>query len=129
MEQKRLIVGQNINGQNIDGKNPDPDSRYRMAFLVMVLCAVTGLFLLLGLTWGLTSSRDAMASDKRPASKVRTVYAKKTALDFEGAQIEGELKNPGEFYFQHKPEDKFDSLVKRRRNFHREMLRDVVLSK
>jgi hypothetical protein len=39
------------------------------------------------------------------------------------------VKNPGEFYFQRRPEEKFDSLVKRRPNFHREMLRDAVLSK
>ena len=59
----------------------------------------------------------------------RIVYPKKTELDFEGVRIEGELRNPGEFYFQYRPEEKFDSLVKRRKNFHREMLRDVVLTK
>jgi hypothetical protein len=99
---------------------------YRKAFLVMLLCAMLGLFLVLGLTLGSSLSREAVAAD---TPRVRTVYAKKTELDFEGAQIEGELKNPGEFYFQHKSEEKFDSLVKRRKNFHREMLRDVVLSK
>jgi hypothetical protein len=61
--------------------------------------------------------------------KPKVVYPDKTKLDFDGAQIEGEIRNPGEFYFQHKPEEKFDSLVKRRKNFHREILRDVVLSK
>jgi len=60
--------------------------------------------------------------------KVRVIYPKKTDLDFEGLKLEGELRNPGEFYFQHRPEEKFDSLVKRRANFHREMLRDVVLT-
>jgi hypothetical protein len=39
------------------------------------------------------------------------------------------VRNPGEFYFQHRPEEKMDSLVKRRKNFQREMLRDAVLSK
>lgn len=62
-------------------------------------------------------------------SGARVVYPKKTDLDFEGAQIEGEIRNPGEFYFQRRPEEKMDSLVKRRKNFHREMLRDVVLSR
>ncbi len=62
-------------------------------------------------------------------TKTRVVYPKKTELDLDATQIEGELKNPGEFYFQVKPEDKMDSLVKRRRNFHRQMLRDVVFSK
>lgn len=59
----------------------------------------------------------------------RVIYPKKTDLDFEGLKLEGELRNPGEFYFQYKPEEKFDSLVKARKNFHREMLRDVVMSK
>ena len=59
----------------------------------------------------------------------RVIYPSKTTLDFEGLQIQGELRTPGEFYFQRKPEEKFDSLVKRRKNFHREMLRDVVMSR
>jgi len=73
---------------------------------------------LLPLAWG------AKAAKKDP----RVVYPGKTKLDFEGASIEGELRNPGEFYFQHKPDEKQDSLIHRRKNFHREMLRDVVLS-
>ncbi|MCM0606131.1 MAG: hypothetical protein KA715_08580 [Xanthomonadaceae bacterium] len=62
-------------------------------------------------------------------NKVKVVYPKKSKVDFEGLAIEGELKNPAEFYFQHRKQDKFDSLVKRRMNFHQEMLRDVVLVK
>ena len=46
-----------------------------------------------------------------------------------GSEIEGELKNPAEFYFQHRPPEKFDSLVKIRKHFHREMLRDAVMTK
>lgn len=61
--------------------------------------------------------------------KVKVIYPKKSKVDFEGLAIEGELKNPAEFYFQHRKQDKFDSLVKRRMNFHQEMLRDVVLVK
>ena len=71
-------------------------------------------------------SVSASAEDKKDP---KVVYPGKTKLDFQGAQIEGELRNPGEFYFQHRPEEKMDSLVKRRKNFHREMLRDVVMSK
>jgi hypothetical protein len=62
-------------------------------------------------------------------AKPKVIYPEKTTLDFEGLQIQGELRTPGEFYFRRKPEEKFDSLVKRRRNFHREMLRDVVSSR
>ena len=59
----------------------------------------------------------------------KIIYPKKTKLVFDGTQIEGEIRNPGEFYFQHRITDKPDSLVKRRLHFHREMLRDVMLSK
>lgn len=79
------------------------------------------LFILI--IWGVSS---AYAEEQK---NPRVVYPKKTELDFEGAQIEGEMRNPGEFYFEHRNEQKFDSLVKRRKNFHRELLRDVVLSK
>lgn len=61
--------------------------------------------------------------------KVRYLYPKKAKVDFTGQSIEGELKNPADFYFQHRTQEKFDSLVKRRPNFHREMLRDAVMSK
>lgn len=88
--------------------------RYRTAFMVMWLLAVSGVAFAAGIAW---------------AENPKVVYPKKTELDFEGALIEGEVKNPGEFYFQHRPEEKFDSLVKRRKDFHKEMLRDVVLSK
>ena len=56
----------------------------------------------------------------------RVIYPKKTNLDFEGAAIEGEIRNPGELYFQRRSEEKFDSLVKPRKNFHPEMIRDVL---
>lgn len=62
------------------------------------------------------------------ASEPKVIYPEKTDLDFEGVHLEGELRNPGEFYFQRRPEEKFDSLVKRRKNFQREMLRDVISS-
>ena len=63
-----------------------------------------------------------LAADKSP----RVIYPKKTELDFEGAAIEGEIRNPGELYFQRRPEEKFDSLVKPRKNFHPEMVRDIL---
>lgn len=69
------------------------------------------------------------AMDSEAAPKPKVVHPKKQEIDFEGMSITGELKNPGEFYFQRKQEEKFDSLVKRRKNFQREMLRDVVMTK
>lgn len=72
------------------------------------------------------------ATKAKPATAKRgpkVVYPKHQDVDFEGLSITGELRNPGDFYFQRKTEEKFDSLVKRRKNFHREMLRDVVMAK
>jgi hypothetical protein len=55
------------------------------------------------------------------------VYKKRNVVDFDDSLIEGEVKNPSEFYFVHRPEEKFGSLVKKRKNFHKEMLRDTVM--
>jgi hypothetical protein len=63
------------------------------------------------------------------AAEPKVVYPAKSSFEFDGLKIQGEVRNPGEFYFRHKPEEKFDSLVKRRTEFHREMLRDVVMSR
>lgn len=71
----------------------------------------------------------SMHADAAEAKKPRVVYPKRQDVDFEGLAITGELRNPGDFYFQRKTDEKFDSLVKRRKNFHREMLRDVVMAK
>src|SRR3954471_13780921 len=93
---------------------------YKQALAVLILAAIGGLAFLAGVAQGRAAE---------PAKKPKVVYPTKTELDFEGAQIEGELRNPGEFYFQHRHEEKFDSLVKPRTQFHREMLRDAMLSK
>jgi hypothetical protein len=62
------------------------------------------------------------------AEKVRKIYPSQQSLDFEGLNLEGELKAPGEFYFQNRPQERFDSLTRRRVDFRREMLRDAVQS-
>ncbi len=94
---------------------------YRVALFVFVLTAIAAFFFAIGLLY----SKPAVAKEKRG----RVVYPKKSKLDFEGTEIEGVINNPGEFYFKHRPQEKFGSLVQRRKNFHREMLRDVVMSK
>ncbi len=103
---------------------------YRVALFVLILAVIGGVAFAAGLAW----SRRALAAEGAPPEKKgyrksKVVYPEKTDLDFEGMGIQGEIRSPGEFYFQHRPEEKFDSLVKRRKNFHREMLRDAVLSK
>ena len=60
--------------------------------------------------------------------KKRVIYPPNQTLDFEGLSLEGELKTPGEFYFQGRTQERFDSLTKRRLNFRREVMRDSVQS-
>lgn len=101
---------------------------YRMAFTIFVLLAIGGLSFAAGLIWSIGHAQAA-ANDSGKEKGPRIVYPKKSQVDLDGMSIEGEIQRPGEFYFQHKPQEKFDSLVKRRANFHREMLRDAVLNK
>lgn len=83
-----------------------------------------------------TSSAYAQSETAAPApkgeatkeKKVKTIYPENQTLDFEGLSLEGELKAPGEFYFQNRNQERFDSLTKRRVNFRREMLRDSIQS-
>lgn len=104
---------------------------YRVAFFVFVLSAIGGLAFAAGLVYAARSAHAAESSGARDsgAKAPRVVYPKKSEIDLGEARIDGELRNPGEFYFQHRNEEKFDSLVKRRKNFHREMLRDAILSR
>jgi hypothetical protein len=57
----------------------------------------------------------------------RVVYKQRNVVDFDSSLIEGDVKNPTDFYFVHRPQEKFGTLVKRRPNFHKEMLRDTVM--
>ena len=105
----------------------DLDSRYRLAMKIFIVVVIGAISFLTGLA--LSKTVHAQSKPSGGTKQPRVVYPSKTSLDFEGAAIEGELRNPGEFYFQHRPEEKMDSLIKRRKNFHRELLRDAVLSK
>lgn len=80
-----------------------------MEILLVMLCFTSSVF-----------------AQDRP--KVRVIYPKKTEINLSGTEIRGELKNPGELYFLRRTPEKFDSLIKRRKDFHREMLRDVVMT-
>ena len=103
------------------------DPRYRVAMKILIIAVIAAVSFVAGLA--ISESAHARSQTSGTGKQPKVVYASKTSLDFEGAAIEGELKNPGEFYFQHRPEEKLESLVKRRKNFHREFLRDAVLSK
>jgi hypothetical protein len=99
----------------------------RAVVFALILAAVGGMAFAAGLAWSTRAQAEETPAKTKDDAKV--VYPDKTELDLEGMQIEGQVRKPGEFYFQHRPEEKFDSLVKRRKHFHREMLRDVVLGK
>lgn len=97
------------------------------SFRAMILGTIGVVSFGAGLFYAMHAS--AAEPTTRGTKKPRVVYQSKSEVDFEGLAITGELRNPGEFYFQRKTDEKFDSLVKRRKNFHREMLRDVVMAK
>ncbi|MGE4232955.1 MAG: hypothetical protein AB7F43_06450 [Bacteriovoracia bacterium] len=93
-------------------------------------------------SWAEPNREPARASRFRSGDEVRTInpnnqirvrengktviYKKRNVVDFDDSLIEGEVKNPSDFYFVHRPQEKFGSLVQKRRDFHREMLRDSV---
>ena len=72
-------------------------------------------------------SHDVLRSKDKDEQGRTVVYRKKNVVDFDSMLLEGDLKNPNEFYFVHRPEEKFGTLVKKRPNFHKEMLRDSVM--
>jgi|GEM_PF-3798798 len=77
----------------------------------------------------LVLSESSFAQQARVKRAAQVVYPEQSQVDFDGMAIQGEVKNPGELYFQRKAEEPRDSLLKRRTNFHQEMLRDVQRSK
>jgi hypothetical protein len=104
---------------------------YRQVLTLAILSVIAAVAFAAGLAYSSLHADAAEASGgaSKPQSGPRVIYPKRTDLDFEGLKLQGEVRSPGEFYFTHRNEEKFDSLVKRRKNFHQEMLRDAVLSK
>jgi hypothetical protein len=81
------------------------------------------------ITMGIAVFVFSFAAPVTRAEEPRVVYPKSAKLEFSGTTIDGELKNPAEFYFQVKPQEKFGGLIQKRKNFHREMIRDAVSMK
>jgi hypothetical protein len=76
-----------------------------------------------------TTKSNAVDGVERDEQGRRIVYKKRNVVDFDAMMLEGDVRNPNEFYFVHRPEEKFGSLVKKRPNFHKEMLRDAIMLK
>jgi hypothetical protein len=107
-----------------------PSVRKSFLFLVLLLgWAAVGFFAGLGYSRRADAATGVSVRGEAEARPPRVVYPERTELDFEGVQIEGEVRNPGDFYYQARSQEKFDSLVKRRKNFHQQMLRDAALSR
>lgn len=83
------------------------------------------LFLVLG---AVAEAKNVKVITNPGEPKKKVIYLENQSIDFEGLSLEGEMKAPGEFYFQNRNAERFDSLTKRRANFRREMLRDSVQS-
>mgnify|MGYP003705648419 CR=1 FL=1 len=114
------------NAQNVANELSAPRARtlFRLGFVAMLLNVIASLAFVAGIFWGRSSRAEPPAAPAKSAPRV--IYPEKTELDFEGARIEGEIRNPGELYFQRRQEEKFGSLVQPRRNFRRAILRDLM---
>lgn len=85
------------------------------------------ILILVTTNWAFSQNRNVKDHNIIKEDGKNVLYKKKNVVNFDGSLIEGEVKNPSEFYFVHRPEEKFGSLVKRRPNFHKEMLRDSLM--
>ncbi|MCP3144466.1 hypothetical protein [Pyxidicoccus xibeiensis] len=72
----------------------------------------------------------AVAQESKDTVKViqeedRTVYRKKTVIDFTDVAVEGELTKPEGSYVLHRKKTDFQSLIKVRENFDPELQKSV----
>jgi len=82
---------------------------------------------------GLWGAPAAMAQDPGPAKDTvkiiqeedRTVFRKKTVIDFTDVAVEGELTKPEGSYVLHRKKTDFQSLIKVRENFDPELQKSV----
>lgn len=66
--------------------------------------------------------------EKRVKEDGKTViYKKKNSVDFDDSLITGDVKNPSDIFTTVRPRMPQKDLVERRKNFHKEMLRDTVM--
>ena len=79
---------------------------------------------------GLWVAPAAMAQESKDTVKViqeedRTVFRKKTVIDFTDVAVEGELTKPEGSYVLHRKKSDFQSLIKVRENFDPELQKSV----
>ena len=71
------------------------------------------------------AAAPALAEEKVIQEADRTVYRKKTVIDFTDVSVEGELTKPEGSYSVSKKKTRFDSLVKVRTDFNPELKQSV----
>lgn len=59
----------------------------------------------------------------------RIVYKKKTVVDFEDVMLEGQIKKPTGSFLVDRTKARFNSLIKMKENFNKELVRSVDLLK
>ena len=77
----------------------------------------------LGLAWVLAAS--ALANEKVVREPDRTVYRKKTVVDFTDMAVEGELTRPDGAYVLNRRQSSFPSRIRIRDNFTDELQRSA----
>ncbi len=83
------------------------------------------VFFLLALSIMLIDSSPVYAQNTRK----KIIYRKKTKVDFSDAVVEGKGNNPEGLYVVIPKKKKFKGLLRLRRNFHKELIRDTLLLK
>lgn len=63
------------------------------------------------------------------AQRKKVIYRKKTKIEFSDKLIEGKENNPEGVYVVVPKDRKFKNLLRLRKNFHRELIRDALLFK
>jgi uncharacterized protein YdeI (BOF family) len=70
-------------------------------------------------------SLPALAQDNTVVESDKTVYNKKTVIDFSDVNIEGELTKPEGSYIKNRKKTRFRNLIELRGNFRPELARSV----
>jgi hypothetical protein len=70
-------------------------------------------------------ARPARAQDKVIHEEDKTVFKKKTVIDFNDVTLEGDLTKPEGSYILNRRKAKFGSLIKLRENFEPELQKSV----
>ncbi|HUB08963.1 MAG TPA: hypothetical protein VMB50_18285 [Myxococcales bacterium] len=90
-------------------------------------CLISGaaLAVLLGTLLALPTPALAQDDDKVVHEADKTVYKKKTVIDFNDVTLEGDLTKPEGSYILNRRATKFGSLIKLRDNFNPELQKSV----